>query len=142
MLERLRSMPLKGDSKLLKRCESAGAIGHGAPVIAVFDDDRVRRLLSLPAPTPKRTAAREILKLSGSPSCLVAWLLVKNTESLVHSLADFYAVATPPKRPIERDRILNRAAEGSQRTARQHVRDAVQTFDCLVRGVARLCACP
>lgn len=136
----IHAMPKKGDSNLLKACtQEVTRIGAGGePVVAVFDDDRVRRLLKLPHETPKRAVAAQILADSSGKAQLIIRLLHANTESLVDACATCLGYKEAPKKhPDARDKVLNAAAWDTP-DLRRRVRERVPTFGCLVTVVAGL----
>jgi hypothetical protein len=140
--DRLRAIPLKGDSNLLANCHrrTAAIAPRGEPVVALFDDDKIRRLLKLPASTSKQDVAMNVLTQSRAEWQLVVWLLQDNIDTLVEAAAS--CIGRPPgaKSPTARDRILLSIAWGP-REQRDGLGRLVPSFACFVKGVSRLCGC-
>lgn len=135
---RLAAIPLKGNAKLLERCKVAGAFG--APFVAVFDSDRVRRLLSLPPDATDAQVVGEIGTRSGRNEIAVA-LLDRNTETVVEAAAHCFGEPPPQKSIDARDKLLLRAAWNPDDGVRKCIEVRVPSFAALADGVARLCAC-
>jgi hypothetical protein len=141
--QRLDPIPKKSDSRLLAACEDVPRISpRGMPVVALVDDDRIRRPLKLTPHTLKREVAAIIRNRTATPGQLIVCLLDRNIETLVKSAALRLDVrGAIVKRPIERDRILGKAAHATP-DVRAALCGDVPTFGCFVDGLARLCACP
>lgn len=81
--------PLKGVQNLLKACrEEIGLIAaDGRSVIAVFDNDQIRRQLKLPRAAGDDHVEREIRKGCQTPGLLVVVLLKENMETVLEAAA-------------------------------------------------------
>lgn len=106
--------PLKGKEKLLRACQEWQSIAaRGEAVAAVFDNDRVRELLSLPTDAADAEVITAIK--SGSSSKLHVALLDRNLESVIDAVLQCWpdAPAKPKKKPdrLFRDVVLKQAAQ-------------------------------
>ncbi len=119
----------KGNANVLKDCHDVERIAsHGEAVIAVFDDDKVRKLLGTPRATAQVVIAR-IKSKCPRPDLLTVVLLSKNLESALEAARhcgvfkgneDVWTRAVDRKELAARDRILSAVAWGGQ-----DVRDCV-----------------
>jgi hypothetical protein len=142
----LKDHQCKNDAKLLAKCrEHVDAISRtGCPVIAVFDNDRVRRLLGLPHDATDDIVRAEILKgkADNVPLCIV--LLKQNTESVLRAIAncssgldpEVLAKAVERKDMNARDIVFREAAKAKAKTVRECV---LQTNPSLKEMVDGLC---
>lgn len=137
--DRLKAVPKKGDAKLYAACKTeVGRLGaRGQPVVALFDDDKIRALLKVASTLPKRDVARRIVQESDQPQQLVVRLLEKNMETVVVAAAVLLGEVAPPKSIQERERLLQRIA-WDMPSRRAAVREQVPTFDCFVQVIAAL----
>lgn len=112
----------------------------GTTVFAVFDEDKIREQLGL---LGGATDADIVAKLrdKGIGDSVNIYPLDKNTETLLQAvLACLHeqdaSVQThlPKKKPIERDRILNRAAD-APRSIRDCVEKRVPSFRSIVEAI-------
>ncbi|PRP95066.1 hypothetical protein [Enhygromyxa salina] len=134
--DRFDAIPLKGAAKLLRACEHDVPVMPDALCFAVFDADKLHRLL-FPSGRPSSDELLAELRRRCSDPRLVMFLLDKNTETVVDAVADCLGEPRPAKRKLYRDRFLNRAARGL-RQHRECVRAAVPTLDACVREIAAL----
>jgi hypothetical protein len=138
----------KGDSKLLAKCrdEIDDISGSGCPVIAVFDNDQVRRLLKL-SPDSSDAVVRETIwrqRTGETRLCIV--LLKENTESVLRAIGvctpgidqGLLAKAVDRKLLNERDIVFRIAAKASGRTVRDCVLQANPSLKEMVEGLCRL----
>ena len=135
----------KGNHNLLDDCRHVDDIARrGELVVAVFDDDKVRRLLSLPARAPQNQVEAAIKKGCPNPAGLEVVLLDKNMETLLRAARDCHVQATDEiwtsaiqrKRLNARDQILKKLAFGA-RTFRDCVRKRLRSFEQLVTMAAQ-----
>lgn len=142
----IRCLSLKGNSKLLGKCQEELPLmtRDGSFVVAVYDSDQMHRLLDLHAGSC-RPAIRAGLERDCEPAGkLRVVLLEKNLESVIKELRDCglhisneeMGEAVRKKRTVTRDRILNRAAHGGHRDVRMALTRAMPSFGYLVRTVA------
>jgi hypothetical protein len=135
---RVDGIPKKGDTKLRTALRDDGdLLATRGPLVAMFDDDRVRRCYDL----PKGACKREVLdaacrEATGSPSVV---LLHRNMEDVVKAACAALHRTAPAAKPgpEERDRILHRAAS-AERNVRDAILVAVPSFARLVETVDRL----
>jgi hypothetical protein len=130
----------KGNANLLDDCRRVGDIAkRGELVVAVFDNDEVRKLLGM---RPKATATQveaAIKKNCPNPTRLRVVLLDRNMESPlrgaracgVDAPEDLWASAVEKKRLNARDQILKKLAFGA-RALRDCVRKRLPSFEQLV----------
>lgn len=138
----------KGDSKLLAKCrdEIDDISRTGCPVIAVFDNDQVRRLLQLPANATDAQVREKIWKdkTGDTPLCIV--LLKENTESVLRAIGacmpgidpGLLAKAVDRKLLNERDIVFRKAAKAQQRATRDCVLQANPSLKEMVAGLCHL----
>ena len=138
----------KVDSKLLTKCRQdiPDISRAGCPVIAVFDNDRIRRLLRLPSNAADAAVRAEILrgKTDATPLCIV--LLKENTESVLRAIGncsqdidlEMLAKAVDRKELIARDILFRQAAKAKTRTVRDCVLDANPSLKEMVDGLCHL----
>lgn len=139
--------PLRGDGNLLKACrEELDLIASdGRPVVAVFDNDKIRRLLKLPAKASNERVIQEILKggsASRQPSII---LLEQNMESVLHAARacdptidpKSIALATEEKDRLERDLIFARLTSGQLKAIRDCIRQKMPSFQRLVEVLCK-----
>ncbi len=133
----LDGRPMKGDSQLLKSCrEDVPDISPGGdPVVALFDNDNVRRLLKLPREADLETVVREIKKGAVAAEQLHVFLLVENMESLIQAagacdsaISKEVLASALRKNLAARDVVLKGAARGDRRSVR----------DCMLAKVPSL----
>ena len=137
---RLEVRMRKGNHNLLEDCRHVDDIARlGELVVAVFDDDRVRRLLGLSAKASQNQVEAAIKKGCPNPAGLEVVLLHKNMETLLRTARDCQVEATDEtwtgaierKRLNARDQILKKLAFGAQ-TFRDCVRKRLPSFEQLV----------
>ncbi len=128
------AIPKKGDGNLEKALDEEGAtLGGDGPVVAMFDNDKVRLCYGLAGGACKRDVLQTIrAQAKGTPTIV---LLEENMEDLVGACCVALNRPTPrtkPK-PLERDGILHAAAADA--TARAKILAAVPSFERLVLAV-------
>lgn len=124
----------KGNSKLKGAIDSdCERLSRSGPVIAVFDDDQVRRLYNLP---PNACKIQIIREARSHPSLDIV-LLERNIEDLVDACCEALGIGLPEtkSRPDERDKILNAAASAIDPKVREFVCEKIPSFSYLVRKV-------
>ena len=134
--------PLKGDTKLLGACrEELDLIASdGRPVVAVFDNDKIRHLLKLSAKAPDEHVEREIRKGGSRPDRLFIILLKQNMESVLTAAhecdpridAERVKLATVKKDVLERDAILTSVSGERFRAIRDCILQKLPSFQALV----------
>ncbi|KIG15736.1 hypothetical protein DB30_05306 [Enhygromyxa salina] len=130
------AIPLKGAAKLLAACERDVPDMPDALIFAVFDADKLHRLLFTSGRPSSDELLAELRRRCSDPR-LSMFLLDQNTETVVDAVADCLGEPRPEKRKLLRDRFLNRTAKGL-RQHRDCVRAAVPTLDACVREIAAL----
>lgn len=116
--EAVPGIPRNGNAKLQKSCQRdlPRIARGGARVVAVFDDDRVRRLLGLPADAPGAEVVRHLKGECPLPEALSVVLLRRNLETVLRAAGrcaqvDGAFLAEALGKNLEaRDAILNRVA--------------------------------
>jgi hypothetical protein len=135
---RTAGIPKKGDTKVRAALRDEGdLLATRGPLVAMVDDDRVRRCYGLPTSACKREVLDAVLReATGSPSVV---LLHRNMEDIVGAACAALHRAAPAAKPgpEERDRILHRAA-AAERNVRDAILAAVPSFARLVKTVDRL----
>lgn len=125
----------KGDSKLRAALrDDGGRLAKTGPLVALFDDDRVRTCFGVPKGSCKRVVLDMIAKeASGRPTIV---LLERNMEDVIAACAQALGQPAPSgkPRPAERDAILLRAA-AAEVSVRASIVRAVPSFERLVRTV-------
>lgn len=144
----VRDYQAKGDANLLRKCchdvEEIAPDGH--PVVAVFDNDRIRRLLGLPTTTSDADVKAAIKSRKTSAGSMEVALLKENTESLLRSAqhcgvdisADLVERAVERKELNARDVIFGRVANPEKRALRDCVLEKNDSLGELVRCLSSL----
>jgi hypothetical protein len=146
--KRIEGIPKKGDSKLLwaVREDAANLTHDGRALVAVFDDDRVRKLLGLDGRACK-TLVKEAIAAGGTAGTLLeVVLLQRNIEDVVVAAARALgrpmddpqvvrALGKHAGHPEARDAILHAAAASADVAVRQAILAAVPSFARVVRGL-------
>jgi hypothetical protein len=134
--------PLKGAPSLLRACreeiELIAPDGHS--VVAVFDNDQIRRLLALPRNATAARVEQEIRKGCRASSSLFIVLLEQNTESVIKAAAkcdptiDKKRVerAVKQKEPLDRDAILSELSRERSRPVRDCILRELSSFRTLI----------
>ena len=134
--------PLKGAPALLRACreevELIAPDGHS--VVAVFDNDQIRRLLALPRNATAARVEQEIRKGCRASSGLFIVLLEQNTESVIKAAAkcdptlDKKRVerAVKQKAPLDRDSILSELSHERSRPVRDCILRELSSFRTLI----------
>lgn len=83
-------IPKKGNGNVWAECRKnlRKLTRDGSTLVAVFDDDRVRRMANLPADACKVRLIEELKKECDPKELLRVVLLVRNTETLLEALRD------------------------------------------------------
>jgi hypothetical protein len=106
--------PLKGVTNVLRACcEDIDLLAaDGRFVVAVIDDDAIRRELSLPKKADESAVLQTIAKRSRDPQRLRVVLLHRNTESVLEAAAACDKTLDPARleRAIQRKDLLERDA--------------------------------
>jgi hypothetical protein len=133
----LRPFPAKGDSNLLGICEFDVPDMREHCFVALFDADKLHRLLKLP-----RESTPDVLLAALRQRCtdqrLHFMLLDRNTETVVDAAAECLEQPLPEaKTHLVRDKLL-RALARAMPSARDCVREKVPTFAAFIDGAAEL----
>lgn len=121
---------MKGSAKLLRVCreDAADITRGGQPVVAIFDNDEVRRLLKLRNDAPDGDVTASIRQGSTAPALVNPVLLEENLETLVRNIESSDPAIDPDlirraldKKLAARDVVFKAAA----REANRHVRDLI-----------------
>jgi hypothetical protein len=133
--------PLKGDTNLLKACRQDvdDIASDGRDVIAVFDNDQVRKLLKLPVKASDERVHQEIRKGASSDRLHII-LLKQNMESVIEAAhacdpsidKKRVDLAVKKKDPLERDAILARLTGPSFQSVRDCIRENLPSFSALI----------
>ncbi len=128
---RVEGIPKKGNGSLLRCCEKDAAriAADGRQLIAVFDNDKVRRLLNLAQAVSEDEVLQSIRARVRFEERFTPVLLHENLESVLEALGACdeaidkgqLDAATREKSLLDRDLLLQRAAFSSH----QDVRDCV-----------------
>lgn len=111
-------IPRHGNAKLRKSCQKdlTRIARGGEQVVAVYDDDRVRRLLGLPADVPGADVVQKLKDECPLPEVLTVILLRRNLETVLRAAGrcariDDESLQEALGKNLEaRDAILNRVA--------------------------------
>jgi hypothetical protein len=134
--------PLKGYAKLLEACRRDLDLisNDGRTVIAVFDNDQIRRLLELPKKAPDAQVAQAIREGVRNTERLLIVLLKQNMESVI--LAAHHCdpsidkkrivLATEKKDLLERDTLLTGLAAERFKQIRDCILEQLPSFRELV----------
>ncbi|MCP3144369.1 hypothetical protein [Pyxidicoccus xibeiensis] len=139
--------PLKGYANVLKACreELEDIAPDGRPVIAVFDNDKIRHLLKLAKTAPDERVEQEIRKGSPPSGRLSIVLLKQNMESVLTAAHACYPsidpkrieLATVKKDLLERDAILSSVTSEQLRAVRDCILQQLPSFRALVDLLCR-----
>jgi hypothetical protein len=139
--------PLKGYANLLKACreELEDIAPDGRPVIAVFDNDKIRHLLKLAKSAPDKQVEQEIRKGSPPSAQLSIILLKQNMESVLTAAQACdpsidpkrIELATVKKDLLERDAILAGVTSEQLRAVRDCILQKLPSFQALVDLLCR-----
>jgi hypothetical protein len=139
--------PLKGDTKLLEACRRDVDLiaSDGRAVVAVFDNDKIRELLRLPANASDVRVVQAILKGGTVFERLFIVLLKQNMESVIAAAAqcdkslsqERIKLAVRHKDPLERDAILTELSSERNRPIRECMLDKVPSLRTLVDLLCR-----
>lgn len=137
--------PLKGVHNVLRACcDDIDLLSvDGRWVVAVIDDDAIRRELKLPESAPEEEVLRVIASRSKRPDRLRIALLRRNTESLLGAMAACDRTvdaaqldrATRKKDLLERDALLLALSRERARPTRDCVLGRMPSFLALVQTV-------
>jgi hypothetical protein len=133
---RFHAIPMKGDSNLLAACERDVPNMPHRLIFAVFDADKLHRLLYQSGRPSNDELLAELRRRCPDPR-LHLFLLEDNTETVVNAAAACLGEAPPAKNLLLRDSILNRAANAPPQV-RERVRKAVPSFNSCVERIAEL----
>ena len=146
LVRALEGRQSNGDSKLLRVCrQDIGDISpKGHPVVAVFDNDRIRRLLGLARETEHTVVIDKIKHGCAAPAQLFVFLLEENMESVVEaaglcdpSISRAMLTEALRKNLAARDVVLKEVCRGDKQTARDCVLGKVPSLQPLIQQCAR-----
>ena len=148
ILARVEDRQMKGDSKLVKAVQRdlPKIARDGRPVIAVFDNDQIRRHLKLPSATDNEVCAA--IK-EGSQGNIHVILLKENTETILVAAqdcgaAEFCDVAelssAIAKNLPARDIVFGKIAKKNAKHIRDCIREKVPSLRPLIDQIALLIA--
>ena len=146
----LLAIPRRGNGNLLRdiRNNPSRFASDGRPAFAVFDGDQLPELLSRPRGTCRTALKADLLKDCAWAGQLHVVILERNLESLLRAVLQCApeaadertrALALDRKSLAERDVILNRVAREARRNVRDCVRQAMPSFDYLIRKLVEAC---
>lgn len=138
---------MKGSAKLLRVCrEDAADITRGGhPLVAIFDNDEVRRLLTLPNDAPEGRVIASIREGSTAPTLVNPVLLEENLETLVRNIKSSDPAIDPDlirraldKKLAARDVVFKAAAKEANRHVRDRILIANPSFKRIIDVVTQL----
>lgn len=144
----LQSHACNGDSKLLEKCRNEADLisPNGCPIIAVFDNDQIRRSLRLIKSASDLQVVNAILagKTGTAPVCVA--LLKENTESVLQAIAgcwdghnrEVMRKAIDKKDRISRDIVFRNVSTSRLRAVRDCVLATNPSVRALVDGICNL----
>jgi hypothetical protein len=127
--------PTNGNAKLLAVCRDQVPRMPDPIVIAVFDADKLHKLLFASGRPPEADIIVELRRRCPDPR-LHIFLLTQNTETVVDAATDCLGIERVEKDPISRDRQLNLAA--GIRSVRDCIISVVPSLAACVAAIARL----
>lgn len=145
----LHGIPKKGNANVRRACRQdlPRLARDGRVVVAVFDNDRIRRMANLP-PAACKAQVTSCLKSGCEPSALLRIvLLVENTETLLVALRDIsvlqgrdamFVEAIDRKVLASRDILFKDAVWRTTLEQRVGLLEAVPSFGYLVSKLAAL----
>jgi hypothetical protein len=132
---RFEDIPKKGDSKLLKACETEAPRMLHRVIVAIFDADKLHRLLKQPRDTSREELLQQLRARCSDPR-LVILLLEDNVESLVSAAATCLGRDVPDQKSnTSRDKVLAAAAWAAD-TVRTCIREALPSFAHITEELA------
>ena len=140
--------PMKGSNKLLNACRRDIDLiaADGRKVFAVFDADRIRSLLRLPADATDAEVLQEILERK-EDSRLEAFLLERNLETVIEqirecdsagSISDDLFQRALEKQPHHRDLVFKQSSAMANKTMRSCVLDMNSSLRRIVMRISYL----
>jgi len=134
--------PMGGDSKVVKESSRVDIIAPDChPVVMLLDDDKIRRHLGLASGAASDDVAAAIRANCSEPDKLHIFLLTRNVDDLVQVAArstDWKGEIK--KKPVVRDRILNKAAYNVNAAQRALIQEEVPGLADLVEFLVSLIA--
>lgn len=139
----IKGIPKGGDAQLLRACRADTPHMHGLTVIAVFDEDGIRRLLRLPTTAAAAEVRGAIQQGCSDPARLSIVLLQPNLEAVLRAAAECDPSLEGPrlqkalaKDRLERDALLEKIAfDRSRRPTRACILEKVPSLSELVQLV-------
>lgn len=144
----VEGIPKKGDSKLLAACQHdlERMASRGQPVFAVFDGDKIRRLLGLESDACVPSIVDRFREQCGGLAPRLN-VIHDNTETILHLIVDEMRGEIPErlidrainkKKTQDRDRIFERVSKRSARRIRSAVLEKCPSLKRLVDQCIRL----
>ncbi|MFO0761688.1 MAG: hypothetical protein U0359_34920 [Byssovorax sp.] len=134
----IRAVPKGGDGNLKVALRDDGAdLAARGPLIAMFDEDKIRAVYGLSSAACKRAVLDRIVQeATGSP---VIVLLLRNMEDLVDACCETLKKPKPSKKPkpAERDAVLQEIAAAPP-ACRDELQRTMPSFKRLVDIVCRV----
>ncbi len=146
---RVGCRPMNGSSKLRAECRTLlpRVAGH-AEIVAVYDHDKVHKLLKLSKAELGPRKAADILAEGCQPrEKLKVVFLEDNLETVLTAIGTCSAGAIAVDDAIRKDRnardiVFQRAAQEASRALRTAVRKSVPSFDYLIRDLTKRVGAP
>jgi hypothetical protein len=143
---RVEGRPLKGDSKLLEstRRDLNRIAADGRRVIAVFDNDRIRRLLKLPSTATDEDVCEAVkTDCEGDRTLLTVALLKENTESVLKAAREcnpeieqpLFEQAVTHKELFARDILFTSISRSAKRAVRDCILAKMPSMAALVATI-------
>jgi len=137
--------PLKGNSKLLRAVqEDIGGISFdGRPVVAVFDDDKARKLLQIPMEATDEEVVEELRSRCPREDVIAIILLKRNIETVIKqirqaglSVGEDLLRRALDKELIARDAVFSMASKDINRGVRRRVIESNESLRELVKRLS------
>lgn len=136
--DQVRAVPKRGDSKLMCACTEEVPKMPEPHILAIFDADKLHRLLNRPGDTPRQALLEELRGRCPDPR-LQVFLLEENTESLILAAATCLGDPTPSRKSkTSRDSIFAKAAWWRLPEVRKCIVDSVPSFGAIAEALASL----
>lgn len=145
----LQSRPMNGVDAVIQAVRRGNEIAtRGESLIALVDEDRVRRHLKLSAKKSGEEVEQHLGELCPQEVRFRAFVLERNLESLLRAVAECFkahesirasATAALNKDRFERDKAFKSAAKSVFSRERQCVTERLPSFGRFVQHLAELC---
>jgi hypothetical protein len=134
------SVPKRGNGNVMRALQQdVSKLSRSGPVCAVIDRDKVQELWPAGQRPPRCLSGTRAAVAAKAPGEYELILLIENMESIIAACCQATRGDMPGSKPSPdmRDQILRKVAWSGEASARATIRDAVPSFDRLVRWVAR-----